>query len=68
MVSKQKEESSGFSARLKALVQAFHVASEAPYVEDFAAGKIYVLLLLTLLLICISHAVEVILRFVDTRN
>lgn len=34
----EKEESVGFSGRLPSLVLAFHVASEANFLEDFAAG------------------------------
>lgn len=33
------EESVGFAGRLPSLVLAFHVANEANFVEDFAAGK-----------------------------
>lgn len=36
--SPEKEESVGFSGRLPSLVLAFHVASEAKFLEDFAAG------------------------------
>jgi len=37
-VGTQENEPAGFAGRLRALVDAFHVSSQAHFVEDFAAG------------------------------
>lgn len=40
----QENDSAGFTGRLRALVNAFHVSSQAHFVEEFAAGANTILL------------------------